>query len=443
MATDMTKGPIIPQLIHFTIPLILGNLLQLTYNATDSMIVGKYVGEHALAAVGTAGPIMNLFILFISGMCMGSGILMSTQYGAQAYDLLKCQISTTLWGGLLFSFSLTIMMTLFAFPILTLIRVPEQIIGEATLYLRIIFIGLIFTFIYNFFSNTLRALGDSKTSLYFLMISSIFNIVGDLFFVVVLHWGVIGSALATVLSQILSCISCVIYIIKKVPLLHLGKKWLLFDKTLLFKTFSYGITSALQLMCVQLGKVFVQVIVNTQGIAFMSAFTAVNRIDDFALTPQQNISHAATTFMAQNKGAGHIDRLKRGFFSAVLLNLIYSLIICIIVFLFSKPIMQLFIGESDSPSVSFGISYMKLISFMYFLSGITHMIQGFFRGIGHLKVTLISTISNMTVRVIFAFLFIKVFHFGFNSLAFSNLFGWIAMIFLELPMLIRCIKQWE
>lgn len=235
MATDMTKGPIISQLIHFTIPLILGNLLQLTYNTTDSMIVGKYVGEHALAAVGTAGPIMNLFILFISGMCMGSGILMSTQYGAQAYDLLKRQISTTLWGGLLFSFSLTIMMTLFAFPILTLIRVPEQIIGEATLYLRIIFIGLIFTFIYNFFSNTLRALGDSKTSLYFLMISSIFNIVGDLFFVVVFHWSVIGSALATFLSQILCCISCVIYIIKKVPLLHLGKNWLLFDKPLFFK----------------------------------------------------------------------------------------------------------------------------------------------------------------------------------------------------------------
>ena len=165
MTTDMTHGRIIPQLTEFTIPLVLGNLFQLTYNAADSVIVGKFVGDDALAAVGTAGPIMNMVILFISGMCMGAGILMSTLYGAKKQEQLERQISTSLLGGLAFSVAVTILLLLFAHPILELLQVPEDIIGSAASYLRIIFVGLIFTFIYNFFSNTLRALGDSRVPL--------------------------------------------------------------------------------------------------------------------------------------------------------------------------------------------------------------------------------------------------------------------------------------
>ena len=188
MATDMTKGPMISQITRFTIPLVLGNLFQLTYNAADSVIVGKFVGDDALAAVGTAGPIMNMVILFITGMCMGAGILMSTHYGAKDYDLLERQISTSMLGGLGFSAVISVFLIVFAHPLLELLQVPENIIGDAKGYLRIIFLGLIFTFIYNFFSNTLRALGDSKVPLYFLMISALLNVIGDLFFVVVLGW---------------------------------------------------------------------------------------------------------------------------------------------------------------------------------------------------------------------------------------------------------------
>lgn len=441
MTNDMTRGRILPQLISFTIPLVLGNLFQLTYNAADSMIVGRYLGGQALAAVGTAGPIMNLAILFISGMCMGAGILMSTQYGAKQQDVLERQISTTLLSGLVFSFFVTLSMMVLAKPVLTLIRVPEEILDSACGYLRIIFTGFLFTFAYNFFSSTLRALGDSKASLYFLVISSVFNIAGDLLFVAVFRWGVNGSALATVLSQMICCLCCMIYIQKKVPLLRLGKRWLIFDKCLLSRTFSFGITSALQLMCVQLGKVCVQSMVNMQGIAFMAAFTAVNRVDDFALTPQQHIAHAATTFMAQNKGAGQEKRMKQGFFCGVLVELCYTAAVGSCVFLFAEPIMKLFLPEESAEVIVLGVTYLHLISFLYLLSGSGNIVQGFFRGIGDLKVTLISSLLNISVRVIAVFFMLQVSNGGFGCLAWACCFGWISMNLLEIPLLIKKIRS--
>ncbi len=436
MATDMTKGSIIPQITRFTIPLVLGNLFQLTYNAADSVIVGKFVGDDALAAVGTAGPIMNMVILFITGMCMGAGILMSTHYGAKDYGLLERQISTSMLGGLGFSAVISVLLIVFAHPLLELLQVPENIIGDAKGYLRIIFLGLIFTFIYNFFSNTLRALGDSKVPLYFLMISALLNVIGDLFFVVVLGWGVLGSAAATVLCEMLCCLFCLIYIRKKVPLLCLGKKWKVFDGSILWKTFNYGITSALQQMCVQLGKICVQTVVNVQGVAFIAAFTAINRVDDFAMTPQQNIAHATTTFMAQNRGAGNIRRMKQGFLSSVLIQLVYTSVVAVLVFFGARPIMQLFVSDGSEQVIQLGVSYLRLIALMYLMPAATNTIQGFFRGLGDLKVTLISTILNMSARFFSAWLMIHILHGGFDRLAWANFFGWVAMLALQIPLII-------
>lgn len=438
----MTEGKIIPQLTSFAVPLVLGNLFQLTYNAADSVIVGKFVGDDALAAVGTAGPVMNMVILFISGMCMGAGILMSTQYGAKKYEQLEKQISTTLLGGLAFSAALTVLLLLIGDPLLRLLQVPEGIMGPADTYLKIVFVGLVFTFVYNFFSNTLRALGDSRAPLYFLIISAVFNVVLDLVFVLGLEWGVPGSAAATVLSQAVSCLFCLLYIKKKVPLLCLGRKWLAFDISILWRTFSYGITSALQQMCVQLGKICVQTVVNVQGVSFIAAFTAINRVDDFAMTPQQNIAHAATTFMAQNKGAGKISRMKKGFLSSVLLEAVYTVIVAVIVFCLSRQIMQLFVSDGSEEVISLGISYLQMISIMYLMPAATNIIQGFFRGLGDLKITLISTALNMAVRFLSAWIMIHVLHGGFECLAWSNMIGWIAMLALQVPLiLIRWKKE--
>ena len=303
---------------------------------------------------------------------------------------------------------------------------------------------MFFTFIYNFFSNTLRALGDSKVPLYFLIISAILNVMLDLLFVVVMKWGVPGSAAATVLSEALCCLFCMIYIKRKISILCLGKKWKVFDISILWRTFTYGITSALQQMCIQLGKICVQTVVNVQGVAFIAAFTAINRVDDFAMTPQQNIAHAATTFMAQNKGAGKIRRMKRGFLSSIILQAVYTSVIAVVVFVLSRPIMQLFVSDGSEEVIRLGVSYLQLIAFMYFMPSATNIIQGFFRGLGDLKVTLISTILNMSARFLSAWLMIHVMGGGFECLAWANFVGWIAMLAFQVPMILtRWRKETE
>ena len=204
MTKDLTTGKIMPILVKFTIPLVLGNLFQLTYNAADSIIVGHFVGKEALAAVGICNPITTLMILFLNGLCMGASILMGMQYGAKDYKTLHRQISTTMISGVIFSIVLTVICVALAVPILRLMQVDPSIMNMTKEYLRIIFVGLVFTFLYNFFSSTLRALGDSNTPLYFLIISAVLNILGDLFFVIDLRTGSNGCAVSTVISEALS-----------------------------------------------------------------------------------------------------------------------------------------------------------------------------------------------------------------------------------------------
>ena len=345
MTKDLTTGKIMPILVNFTVPLVLGNLFQLTYNAVDSIIVGHFVGKEALAAVGICNPVSTLMILFLNGLCMGASILMGIQYGAKDYETLHRQISTTLLSGAVFSFFLTLVCVIFAVPILLLLQVDPSIMDMTVQYLRIIFLGLMFTFLYNFFSSTLRALGDSASPLYFLIISAILNIFGDLFFVIVLKAGSNGCAISTVLSEALCCLFCIIYIQKKVPILRLGKKWLVFDARLLKKTIAYGWASAMQQATVQMGKIAIQALVNTMGVSVAAAFAVVNRIDDFAITPEQNIAHAMTALMAQNKGAGKNDRMREGFRCGMILELVYGAAVMLICLGFARPLMSLFVKD--------------------------------------------------------------------------------------------------
>ncbi len=440
---DMTRGKIFTPLCRFTLPLVLGNLFQLTYNAADSIIVGQFVGEGALAAVGTATPLMNIGILLLNGMCMGASVLASVDFGAGDEKLLKRQLSTTVIAGMAFSLVFSICMILLAGPVLRLIQTPEEVLLMARQYLRIVYAGLIFTFIYNFLANTLRALGDSKTSLYFLIASSLINIVSDIFFVAVLHWEVMGCALATVLSQMLCCVFCLLYIKKKVPILCFGREWLIFDRSLIGKTASFGSTSAMQQVCLQVGKLIIQTMVNTQGVSVIAAFTAVNRVDDFAYTPQQNIGHAMTTFIAQNEGAGEDERVRRGFRAGIIIEVVYSLCLCAVIFILAPQIMSLFAQDGDSQVLTLGTAYLKLIAFMYILPGFTNGIQGFFRGIGDMKVTLYSTFMNMLGRCVALYAMLMVFQMPFVSLAWANMAGWVLMLLFEVPLLVRQLKRFR
>ena len=439
MTKDLTTGKIMPILVNFTVPLVLGNLFQLTYNAVDSIIVGHFVGKEALAAVGICNPVSTLMILFLNGLCMGASILMGIQYGAKDYETLHRQISTTLLSGAVFSFFLTLVCAIFAVPILLLLQVDPSIMDMTVQYLRIIFLGLMFTFLYNFFSSTLRALGDSASPLYFLIISAILNIFGDLFFVIVLEAGSNGCAISTVLSEALCCLFCIIYIQKKVPILRLGKKWLVFDAGLLKKTIAYGWASAMQQATVQMGKIAIQALVNTMGVSVAAAFAVVNRIDDFAITPEQNIAHAMTALMAQNKGAGKNDRMREGFRCGMILELVYGAAVMLICLGFARPLMSLFV--KDEEVIGHGVVYLHLIAVMYILPAVTNALQGFLRGIGDLKVTLMSSFTNMTVRVIAAAPMVLLWNFGIEALPYSYLAGWIAMLLVETPLMLRIYRK--
>ena len=439
MTKDLTTGKIMPILVNFTVPLVLGNLFQLTYNAVDSIIVGHFVGKEALAAVGICNPISTLMILFLNGLCMGASILMGIQYGAKDYKTLHRQISTTMLSGVVFSFFLTLFCVVFAVPILHLLQVDASIIEMTRQYLRIIFLGLMFTFLYNFFSSTLRALGDSASPLYFLIISAVLNIFGDLFFVIVLKAGSNGCAISTVLSEALCCLFCIIYIQKKVPILRLGKKWLVFDSRLLKKTIAYGWASAMQQATVQMGKIAIQALVNTMGVSVAAAFAVVNRIDDFAITPEQNIAHAMTALMAQNKGAGKNDRMREGFRCGMILEIVYGAAVMVICQVFAGELMALFV--KDEEVIGHGVIYLHLIAVMYILPAVTNAIQGFFRGIGDLKVTLMSSFTNMAVRVIAAAPMILLWNFGIEALPYSYLAGWGAMLLVETPLMIRIYRK--
>ena len=428
-----------PILVNFTVPLVLGNLFQLTYNAVDSIIVGHFVGKEALAAVGICNPISTLMILFLNGLCMGASILMGIQYGAKDYKTLHRQISTTIVVGSSFFIFLTLFCVVFAVPILHLLQVDASIMEMTRQYLRIIFLGLMFTFLYNFFSSTLRALGDSASPLYFLIISAVLNIFGDLFFVIVLKAGSNGCAISTVLSEALCCLFCIIYIQKKVPILRLGKKWLVFDSRLLKKTIAYGWASAMQQATVQMGKIAIQALVNTMGVSVAAAFAVVNRIDDFAITPEQNIAHAMTALMAQNKGAGKNDRMREGFRCGMILETVYGAAVMVICQVFAGELMALFV--KDEEVIGHGVIYLHLIAVMYILPAVTNAIQGFFRGIGDLKVTLMSSFTNMAVRVIAAAPMILLWNFGIEALPYSYLAGWVAMLLVETPLMIRIYRK--
>lgn len=435
MTNDMTKGKLFPILIRFTIPLVLGNLLQLTYNAVDSIIVGRYVGKDALAAVGTSNPLLTLIILFVQGICLGAGVLVGTLYGAKDYRALRREVSTAMISGVVFSLLLTAVSLLLAPAFLRILQVDSTIRTEAAAYLRIIMCGLVFNFIYNFFASTLRAMGDSRSPLYFLAISAVINIAGDLIFVVCFSMGTTGCAISTVLSEILSCLLCRAYIRRKIPVLNLGKEWLVFDRELLREIIQYGFVSALQQSTVQLGKLGIQGIVNTMGVTATAAFTAINRIDDYAYIPEQNIGHAMTSVMAQNRGAGETKRVRAAFRAGMYIELVYGAVLGVFLLFFANPVMHLF--THDEATVVMGEQYLRLIALMYIVPAVTNGVQGYFRGMGDLKITLWSSLFNMGARVVACVLLVFVCKMGITALPWAYLTGWAAMMLYELPFLWR------
>lgn len=432
---NMTKGNIPKQLLSFALPLILGNMFQLTYNMVDSIVIGKFSGKESLAAVGAANPIMNIITFFIVGICMGASVIMSEYYGAGNEEEFRKEVSTTIIVGLIFTITLSILCAILIKPILYLIQTPEEIVGLAVTYLRIILLGLVFTFFYNVYASALRSVGDSKTPIIFLMIASVINVILDIIFVGLLNKGVAGAAYSTIIAQAFSAIACMVYVYKKVPLLQLkGRQWKV-DVTLLKKTVHYSWATAMQQTALYLGKFLVQGAVNPLGIDVIATFNAVTKVDDFAFIPEQSISHSMTTFIAQNRGANQEKRMKKGFLMGMLLEFAYWIIIFTVVFLASPYIMKLFVTEGDHNIVPLGVSYLRPMAFFYLLPAITNGLQGYFRGMGKMRVTLVATVVQMIFRVGLVYLLAP--KFGIAGIAYACMGGWIAMLAYEIPAYIK------
>ena len=438
MVRDMTKGGITRHLVAFSVPLVLGNLFQLMYNAVDSIVVGKFAGEDALAAVGTGSPVMNIIILGVTGICIGASVLMSEYFGARDMEKLKREIATTLLLGCGFSLVIVALGLLCSGWILRLLDVPEEIMGMASAYLRIIFLGMPFTFFYNAYASVMRSVGDSQTPVKFLAAASVLNVVLDLLLVAVFRMGVVGAAAATVLSQGVSAGLCLWYVNHRLPMLRLSRADLRLDRQMMLLTLKNGSITALQQSCQPIGKLLIQRSINSLGIAAMAVFNAVNRIDDFAFTPEQSISHGMMTFVSQNRGAGQEERMRKGLPFGLRVEFCYWVLICAAILILKEPLMRMFVNEEET--VKIGVDYLTLMAFFYLLPAFTNGIQGFFRGMGNMTVTLISTLIQISVRVIFVFLLVP--HMGIPAVAWASLIGWVCMLAAEVPYYFVYMKRW-
>ena len=429
-STDMTKGKIMFSLFGYAVPLVLGSLFQLAYNAVDSIIAGRFIGTEALAATGMAGPVMNILILGISGLAMGAGVIMSTYLGAKDYGMLGKELSTLLGAGLVFSIVAAVAGIIFTFPLLEALNVPSEVLSLTAVYLRIIFIGLPFTCFYNALSQAMKSVGDSKTPLKFLAFSSVLNCILDLVLIGYFGLGIACSAVTTVVAEAVSAFLCAVYIRKRIPLLRFNG--LAIDRTLLKSTLEYGSVTALQQACQPIGKLLIQSAVNTLGVSVVAAYNAVTRIDDFAFTPEQSISHAITTFSAQNRGAGNMQRVKAGFRKGLLLEALYFILIFLVSYFLRNPIMRMFVSAEEAPAVvSEGVKYLSVMAFFYIFPAFTNGIQGFFRGMGNMKVTLLCTFIQTSFRVVFTFILVPLY--GIQGIAFACAIGWTMMLLFEVP----------
>ena len=430
-AVNMTEGSITKHLVDYSIPLILGNMFQLTYNAVDSIIAGRFIGKEALAAEGTASPVMNIVILGISGICMGASVLMSEFYGAGQKEKLKREMSTTVIFGCYFSVIIAILGGFFSKFLLGALGVPDEILGKAASYLSVIFLGAPFTYFYNAVSAALKSVGDSKTPLKFLAFSSILNAVLDLIFIGGLGFGIVCSAVTTVVAEAASAVLCIIYVYRKIPMLQLRRGEFTMDRQLLRQTLRYGSITALQQSCQPIGKLLIQGAVNPLGVDMIAAFNAVNRIDDYAFTPEQSISHGITTFVAQNRGAGRKERIRKGFRRGLMLEACYWVFICIAITLFRRPLMGLFVTAGNEGIVALGSSYLGLMALFYVFPAFTNGIQGFFRGMGNMSVTLLGTFVQTSLRVVFVYLLTP--GIGLLGVAYACAIGWSVMLLVEVP----------
>ncbi len=426
---DLTRGSEAKLIVFFALPMLIGNVFQQFYNMVDSWVVGRYVGTEALAAVGVAFPIIFLMVALVMGLAMGSNVLIAQYYGAKDLRRVRAAIDTAYIVTFAASAILTVAALIGTVPLLRLLRVPPSVMPEATVYLRIIFGGMILSFGYNGVSAILRGLGDSMTPLFMLIVATILNIILDLVFVRVFGWGVAGVAWATIISQGISFVGSVLYLNKTHELLKTNFLKLKFDRDIFNLSLKIGIPSGAQQTLVSLGLMFMSAVVNGFGANVMAGFTAGSRIDSFVGMPAMNVSMALSTFVGQNLGAGRPDRARRGYRAALLIGIGITAFLCSLLLLFGRQLVGIF--TTDAEVVALGARYLTIIAPFYFAFTIMFITNGLIRGSGEAVVPMLSTLLAMwLIRVPSAVLLSGLW--GTDGIWWAMPTGWVVGMFVAL-----------
>ncbi len=423
MNRDLTNGPVMRSMLGFAAPMILGNLLQQCYNIADTLIVGKFLGSDALAAVGSSFTLMTFLTSILLGLCMGSGAVFSIRYGQRDHEGLREGIcaSFVLVAGL------AILLDVVAFicldKIQVFLQVPNEVWGMMREYLAVIFSGIMATFLYNYFASFLRSVGDSIVPLIFLAISAVLNIALDLWFVLDLSLGVYGAALATVIAQYVSGVGITVYALKKSPHLHNILKHFRIRFACIKEIASFSILTCIQQSVMNLGILMVQGLVNSFGSTVMAAFAAAVKIDAFAYMPVQDFGNAFSTFIAQNYGAKKEDRIQKGLKGAVISSIVFSVAVSVIVWIFAEPLMGLFVEAKENKVIAEGVRYLRIEGAFYAGIGCLFLLYGLYRALGRPGMSVVLTVISLGTRVAFAYT-LSVTPLGVTGIWWSIPIGW-------------------
>ena len=377
---DLTKGPIGRQIVQFTVPLLLGNIFQQFYNAADTVIVGKFVGREALAAVGSSGALINLLVSILIGIAVGAGVVVARYYGARQYQEMRDTIHTTIAFGLIAGVVMSVLGVLITPVILRWMQTPESVMASSVLYFRIYFAGVLTTVMYNIGSGIYRALGDSKRPLYFLIISTIINIILDLLFVAVFHMGIGGAAIATVVAQGLSMVLVFYKMMREDTVYRVSWREIRIHKRFLRQIIAIGLPSGIQNGIVSLSNVVVQSNINSFGDIAMAGCGAYNKLDGFALLPAGSFSLALSTFVSQNIGAEQYDRAKKGAAFGLIAAMVISELAGVLIY-FTAPQLVGFFND-DPEVIRYGVLMARNIVFAYALVAYSNAMAGVLRGAG-------------------------------------------------------------
>lgn len=419
---DMTNGNVAGLLLRFAFPMLIGNIFQQFYNMADSVIVGKFVGSNALGAVGSVGSLNFMFFSLCMGLGSGIGVLISQYFGAGQDEYVRKIIANAVYITIAAGMLMSLCGTILAKPILCIMNTPQENFVDALIYMRIVCGATVVVAGYNMISSVLRALGDSKTPLIFLVAASGINIILDLIFVIVFHMGVAGAAFATVIAQVLAMLGSIWFGMRKNPYLQLKKRHFQFDREIFQNSLRLGLPIAAQNALIAFSCVALQSVVNRYGAIVMAAYTATSRVEQLVQQPFGSLGTAVSTFAGQNAGAGRYDRVSAGCKVSVRIVLIFSLIMVIVMFLLGDKIVGLFVNEPEV--IGIGAKGLQITSLMYIGLGLIYVMRGMLNGVGDATFAMINGVTEVIGRVGFAWLLMMIPSVGLWGVWYTNGLTW-------------------